>query len=120
MTQQVSNFEQEVVAASRRVPVLVDFWAEWCTPCKPLFRVLEDLVESGGGSFVLTKLDVEANRELASRLGVTNLPAITLYRDGEEVDRMVGTISKSQVRAFLTRHLPGWDAAVPDRGPFQP
>ncbi len=113
MAHQISDFEQEVVAASRTMPVLVDFWAEWCAPCQPLMRVLEDLEDAGRGSFKLAKLDVEANRELASRLGVTSLPAITLYRAGEAVDRMVGTLSKSQIRALLTRHIPGWDADKP-------
>lgn len=112
---QVSDFQEDVVVTSRRLPVLVDFWAEWCTPCKSLFRVLEDMVEEGGGSFLLAKLDVEANRELATSLGVEALPALKLYREGEAIEGMAGTIAKIQVRAFLSRNIPGWDGAAEKR-----
>lgn len=114
-TIQISDFEEDVVVASRRLPVLVDFWAEWCTPCNSLFRVLEDMVEDGEGSFLLAKLDVEANRELAASLGVETLPAIKLYRNGEALEGMTGTMAKMQIRAFLSRHIPGWDGAAKQR-----
>ena len=102
----VSDFEADVIATSRRLPVLVDFWAEWCTPCKSLLPVLEDMVEDADGRFLLAKLDVEANRELATSLGVEGLPTIKLYRDGEEVESLTGTIAKMQLRALLSRHVP--------------
>jgi len=108
-TIQVCNFEEDVLATSQRLPVLVDFWAEWCTPCKSLYRVLEDMAEDGEGSFLLAKLDVGANRELAASLGVESLPAIKLYHKGEELEGMTGTMAKMHLRTFLSRNIPGWD-----------
>jgi len=108
---EIADFQEDVVLASNHVPVLVDFWAEWCTPCKSLMLVLEDLAEESDGAFRLARLDVGEHRELAAALGVDGLPAIKLYRDGEAVDGMAGTIAKMQVRALLTRNLPGWNSA---------
>ena len=103
----VTDFEVDVIASSSEIPVLVDFWGEWCHPCVALGRTLEDLAEEFGGAFILAKFDVGADRELAARLGVRGLPTVKLFRDGEAVDGFSGALPKMQVRKFLQEKLPG-------------
>jgi putative thioredoxin len=100
------DFEQAVIAASRRVPVLVDFWAEWCAPCRTLKPVLEKLAAEYGGRFVLAKVDSDRNQELAARYGVRGIPNVKAFVDGEMVDEFTGAQSEAQVRAFIERLLP--------------
>jgi putative thioredoxin len=100
------NFEQAVIAASRRIPVLVDFWAEWCAPCRTLKPVLEKLAAEYGGRFVLAKVDSDRNQELAARYGVRGIPNVKAFVDGEMVDEFTGAQSEAQVRAFIERLLP--------------
>ena len=100
------DFEQAVVATSHRVPVLVDFWAEWCAPCRTLKPVLEKLAAEYGGRFVLAKVDSDRNQELAARYGVRGIPNVKAFVDGEMVDEFTGAQSEVQVRAFIERLLP--------------
>lgn len=100
------DFEQAVIAASRRTPVLVDFWAEWCAPCRTLKPVLEKLAAEYGGRFVLAKVDSDRNQELAARFGVRGIPNVKAFVDGEMVDEFTGAQSEAQVRAFIERLLP--------------
>lgn len=100
------DFEQAVIAASRRIPVLVDFWAEWCAPCRTLKPVLEKLAAEYGGRFVLAKVDSDRNQELAARYGVRGIPNVKAFVDGEMVDEFTGAQSEAQVRAFVERLLP--------------
>jgi putative thioredoxin len=100
------DFEQAVIAASCRVPVLVDFWAEWCAPCRTLKPVLEKLAAEYGGRFVLAKVDSDRNQELAARFGVRGIPNVKAFVDGEMVDEFTGAQSEAQVRAFIERLLP--------------
>lgn len=100
------DFEQTVIAASRRVPVLVDFWAEWCAPCRTLKPVLEKLAAEYGGRFVLAKVDSDRNQELAARYGVRGIPNVKAFVGGEMVDEFTGAQSEAQVRAFIERLLP--------------
>jgi putative thioredoxin len=101
-----SDFEQAVIAASHRVPVLVDFWAEWCAPCRTLKPVLEKLAAEYGGRFVLAKVDSDRNQELAARYGVRGIPNVKAFVDGEMVDEFTGAQPEAQVRAFIDRLLP--------------
>ncbi|MDC1295018.1 MAG: thioredoxin domain-containing protein [Myxococcota bacterium] len=101
----VTDFERDVIETSSQVPVLVDFWAEWCTMCKGLSRTLEDMAEDSEGAFVLAKLNVETYPELAKQHGVQSLPTVTLYRDGEAIDSFSGQLPKMHIRSFLSRNI---------------
>ena len=103
----LSNFEHEVIEASRKVPVLVDFWAPWCGPCRALGPVLERLEEAYGGRFKLVKINSDASPELSQQFMVRSIPYVLAFTDGNPVDGFIGALPESQVRAFLDRLLPG-------------
>jgi putative thioredoxin len=95
------TFEAEVLERSASVPVVVDFWADWCAPCKVLAPVLEQAVEERNGRLVLAKVDTEANPELAMRYGIRGIPNVKAFRNGRVVDEFVGALSPQAVAAFL-------------------
>jgi putative thioredoxin len=93
--------------------VLVDFWAEWCAPCKVLMPILEKLAREHGGAFLLAKVDCDKLQPIAAQLGVQSLPTVMLLRDGQPLDGFVGAQPESAVRALLEKHLPKpWDALL--------
>lgn len=102
----VANFETEVIAASSQVPVLVDFWAPWCGPCKTLGPILEKLETDYAGRFKLAKIDSDQEQQLAAMFGVRSIPTVVLMMDGQPVDGFMGALPESQVKAFLDKHLP--------------
>jgi len=102
----VADFDQKVLAASRGVPVLVDFWAEWCQPCRILKPILEKLAAEYGGRFILAKLNSDENQELAARYGVRGIPAVKAFVDGEMVDEFTGALPEAQVREFIAGLMP--------------
>lgn len=101
-----AGFERDVIERSRELPVLVDFWADWCGPCRMLAPVLERLAEEFAGRFVLVKADTEAMPEVAAAYGVRSIPAVFAFRDGQVVDGFVGVLPETQIRAFLDQLMP--------------
>jgi putative thioredoxin len=101
-----ATFDAEVIERSRGLPVLVDFWAEWCGPCRVLGPVLERAVAAHPDNVVLAKLDVDANPTLAARYGIQGIPAVKAFRDGEVVREFVGAQPPATVEAFVESLIP--------------
>ena len=101
-----ADFDQAVIEASKTVPVLVDFWAEWCGPCRALKPVLEKLATEYQGKFILAKVNSDEHQELAQRYGVRGIPNVKAFVNGELADEFSGALPEPQVREFLNRILP--------------
>jgi putative thioredoxin len=99
------DFDTLVLGGSREVPVLVDFWAAWCAPCKALMPVLAKLADEYAGQFFLAKVNTDVERELATKYGVRSLPTVTLFKNGEAVDGFMGVQSESFIRQLLDRYV---------------
>lgn len=97
------NFESEVI--NSEVPVLIDFWAEWCAPCKMVAPVLEELSEEYAGKLKIGKLDVDSHGELAMKFSVQSIPTLMLFKNGEEVARKVGAVPKPAIVELFEAHL---------------
>jgi putative thioredoxin len=100
------NFEREVLEASKTVPVVVDFWAPWCAPCRQLKPILEKLEQEYGGRFKLVKLNSDENQDLAAAFGVRSIPDVMAFKDGKAVSHFLGAQPERQVRAFIESLLP--------------
>ncbi|WP_036665934.1 thioredoxin TrxA [Paludibacterium yongneupense] len=98
-----ATFDAEVLQASG--PVLVDYWAEWCGPCKMIAPLLEDLALSHADRLSVAKVDVDANAEVAGRYGIRGIPTLMLFKDGQVVATKVGALSKTQLAEFIDAHI---------------
>lgn len=100
----LAGFEQDVILRSKQVPVLVDFWAAWCGPCKTIGPILEKLAAEFNGGFELAKVDVDAEQQLAGYFQIKSIPTLMLLKDGQIVDGFPGALPEAQLREFLRHH----------------
>ena len=97
------NFDDSVIKSS--IPVLVDFWAEWCGPCRMLAPTVEELATDYGGKVTIGKLNVDDNPNTATQFGVRSIPTLLLFKGGEVVESIVGLTDKTRLQALLDKHL---------------
>ena len=111
-----AEFQQSVIARSREVPVVVDFWAEWCGPCRQLTPALERAADAREGKVDLVKVDVDGNPGLASEYGVQGIPAVKAFKDGQVVDEFVGAQPAAAVERFMDKLVPSEADALVSEG----
>ena len=114
----VENFATAVVETSNRVPVLVDFWAPWCAPCRALVPVLDRIAQDYAGRLLLAKLNVDEEQEVAAHFGIRSIPTVLLVHRGQVVDQFTGVQPETTIRAMIERHIVGAEPASDARDPI--
>lgn len=102
----MENVQQELLEASKSKLIMIDFWADWCEPCKQLMPVLEKLANEYSEHLTLAKINVDEQQNIAMQFGVKNLPTVALFRDGQPIDGFSGVVPESEIRELLDKHLP--------------
>lgn len=103
----IENFQQVILEGSKNKLIIVDFWADWCEPCKQLMPVLEKLAGEFSDRVTLAKIDCEAEQQLAAQFGIRSLPTVAFFKDGQPVDGFAGVEPESAIRARIEQHIPG-------------
>jgi thioredoxin len=99
------DFQEKVIEKSKELPVIVDFWADWCGPCKMLSPILEAFTKENEGKFVLAKCNVDDARQKAAEYAIRSIPSVKLFKDGEVVDEFVGVLPSKQIQEWLEKNL---------------
>jgi len=99
------NFQEEVIERSKKIPVVVDYWAPWCGPCMVLAPILEKLVKEYDGKFILAKINVDENPIVSQKYGIMSIPNVKMFKNGMVVDEFIGAIPERMVREWLEKSL---------------
>jgi putative thioredoxin len=100
-----ADFKEKIIEASKGVPIVVDFWAEWCMPCMMISPVLEKLAEEYAGKFILAKVDVDEAHQAAQTYRIMSIPCVKMFKNGELADEFIGALPEAQVREWLGKNL---------------
>jgi len=105
MTREVTDSTFDEVVLSSEKPVIVDFWAEWCGPCRMIAPILAELAEEYHDKIIVTKVDVDSNPESAAKFGIRNIPTMLFFKDGKVVDKQVGAVAKKVLESKIKAHI---------------
>jgi putative thioredoxin len=100
-----NNFEKEVIEKSRKIPVVVDFWATWCMPCSILGPILEKLAKKYNGKLILAKLDIDQNLQISSKYEISAVPTVKFFKNGKVTDEFVGVLPENSIKKWLDKNL---------------
>jgi thioredoxin 1 len=98
-----ANFEEEVLKSD--IPVLVDYWAVWCAPCRMIAPLVEEISEEKDGIIKVAKMDVDSNQATATKFGIRSIPTLMIFKNGEVVDQIIGAVPKSMIEEKLQKHI---------------
>ena len=115
MAYEVTNFQEDVIEASAKAPVLVDFWAPWCGPCRVLGPTLERLAEDANGKWTLVKVNTDQNPDVSNQYGIRGIPAVKLFVDGDVVEEFTGALPEYAVKQWLEKALPSESKKLVDK-----